>query len=166
MLRCISESQQSRDVRDTTSIDETSRVIRQKLSALADKSENTKATFEERKRDLASKLPSPRQIRRSQHEYTHLSNIMNNLVAPAETNPPLISLEGAIKEQHASIQDFVRFFNHYFSSITISAIASTGGTQASELWDFDRGHVTEVMDKVMVSADSLGGRELVLYAHA
>ncbi|KAJ8701266.1 hypothetical protein PTI98_000073 [Pleurotus ostreatus] len=164
VLRCISESQQSHDSRN--SIDETSRIIRQKLFALADKSENTKATFEERRRDVASKLPSPRQIRRSQHEYTHLSNIMNNLVAPAETNPPLISLEGAIKEQHASIQDFVRFFNTYFSSVTISAIASTGGTQAIELWDFDRGHVTEVMDKVLVSADSLGGRELVIYAHA
>ncbi|KDQ22120.1 hypothetical protein PLEOSDRAFT_171596 [Pleurotus ostreatus PC15] len=164
VLRCISESQQSHDSRN--SIDETSRIIRQKLFALAGKSENTKATFEERRRDVASKLPSPRQIRRSQHEYTHLSKIMNNLVAPAETNPPLISLEGAIKEQHASIQDFVRFFNTYFSSVTISAIASTGGTQAIELWDFDRGHVTEVMDKVLVSADSLGGRELVIYAHA
>ncbi|KAL4258199.1 hypothetical protein AB1N83_010419 [Pleurotus pulmonarius] len=164
-LRSISQSQQPRDIRPT-SVDETARVIRQKLFTLSDKSENTKVTLEECRRDLASKLPSPRHIRRSQHEYVHLSNIMNGLVAPAESNPPLVALEGAIKEQHASIQEFVRFFNHYFSSVTISAIASTGGAQTSELWEFDRGHVTEVMDKVMVSADSLGGRELVLYAHA
>ncbi|KAF9487594.1 hypothetical protein BDN71DRAFT_617881 [Pleurotus eryngii] len=164
VLRPISQSQQPHDIR-STSVDETSRIIRQKLFALFDKSENTNATLEECRRDLASKLPSPRHIRRSQHEYAHLSNIMNSLVAPAESNPPLVALEGAIKEQHANIQEFVQFFNHYFSSITISAVASTGDAQASsKLWDFDRGHITEVMDKVLVSADSLGGRELVLYA--
>ncbi|KAJ8517658.1 hypothetical protein ONZ45_g5174 [Pleurotus djamor] len=127
--------------------------VRRMLDVLLENAQDTQSTFE------------GCFGHRHRKDFAQLSHIMHGLVANTENINPIDSLDHSIREQMTTIQELIRYFNHTFSAITYSAIISVEEGVEVEPWKLDRAAVTEVMDKVSVSADSLAKPQMALVVY-